>query len=130
MIDEPSQHEAQVGKAVQVAKDDRVHSLDMRQFHAATFRASCHRAGEVQHRGGRSASGKDEPVKRLEAGLAPVDIRLERLNGVLRERGNSQCGPVFSLRNRQLGADSEKLILYSFQDFVQGFREGMAAHDT
>src|SRR5262245_43641237 len=80
MIGDASEHEQQIREPVEV--DDQVR-IDRRgpETDHGPLRSPAHSAGEMQHRAGWTAAGKDEAAKRWQLRLETIDQPLQA-NGV------------------------------------------------
>ena len=130
MIHIARKNEAKVGEAVEVPDNLRVDLLFARQCDTVAFSPPGDRARQMQKRSGDGAPGKHKLVKGWQLCLACVDVSLEGLDVLDCHRWNSPGALVCSLRQGQVCAKNEQVILYPSHNPVHAFWEAMTARQA
>jgi A/G-specific adenine glycosylase len=122
------QHEQQIGEAIDVPHQYRVHCRF--DSHYAPLRPSADGASDMQGGARRAAASQDEPPQRRQVGLVPIDQLFEPSNIVVSKRSLGDTGSERVPRIGQLRAERKEVFLESNEvagDFVVGARRARQA---
>ncbi len=109
MIHNPREDEEQIGQAIHVANEDRVHRGPERDD--APLGAATDRPGHVERGAGGRAAGQDEAAQRRHFGVEVIDQVLEADHLLVVDHGFGDARCELVARMGELGAQREEIAL-------------------